>query len=95
MSTARTPEYISGLITELCKLPAETGWLEFKENNSDPEDIGQYLSALGNTAALEGKANAYVVWGIRDGTHEVVGTAFKPTQVKKGNENWRAGCFGC
>lgn len=86
MSTDRAPEYVSGLISELRKLPAETCWLEFKENNSDPEDIGEYLSALSNTAAIEGKANAYVVWGIRDGTHEVVGTKFKPTQVKKGNE---------
>lgn len=86
MSTARTSEYVSGLISELRKLPAETGWVEFKENYSDPEDIGEYLSALSNTAAIEGKANAYVVWGVRDGTHEVVGTTFKPTQVKKGNE---------
>lgn len=86
MSTDRTPEYIGGLISELRKLPAETGWLEFKENNSDADDIGEYLSALSNTAAIVGKANAYVVWGIRDRTHEVVGTAFKPTQVRKGNE---------
>ena len=91
MSTDRTPEYISGLITELRKLPSETGWVEFKESNSNPEAIGEYLSALGNTAALEGKANAYVVWGVRDGTHEVVGTSFKPAQAKKGGEeleNW-------
>lgn len=91
MSTNRTPEYIAGLVTELRKLPKETGWLEFKENNSKPEDIGEYLSALSNTAAIEGKANAYVVWGVRDGSHEVVGTSFKPSQVKRGNEeleNW-------
>lgn len=91
MSTDRTPEYISGLITELRKLPSETGWVEFKESNSNPEAIGEYLSALGNTAALEGKANGYVVWGVRDGTHEVVGTSFKPAQAKKGGEeleNW-------
>lgn len=87
MSTDRTPEYLAGLITEFRKLPAETGWLEFKENNDGPEEIGEYLSALSNTAALEGKANAYVVWGIRDGTHEVVGTTFKPAQAKKGNED--------
>jgi hypothetical protein len=48
--------YVTGLITELCKLPSETGWLEFKENNSNPEDIGEYISALGNTAALQEKA---------------------------------------
>ena len=87
MSTDRTPEYLTGLIAELLKLPTETGWLELKENNSDPEDIGQYLSALSNTAALDGKANAYLVWGVRDGTHEVVGTRFRPSRAKKGNED--------
>ena len=86
MSTDPAPEYLAGLIAELLKLPAETGWVEFKENNDSPEEIGQYLSALSNTAALEGKANAYLVWGVRDGTHEVVGTGFRPAQAKKGSE---------
>lgn len=87
MSTDRSPEYIAGLIAELRKRPVETGWLEFKENNGNPEDIGEYLSALANVAAIEGMANAYVVWGIRDGTREVVGTTFKPSEAKKGNED--------
>jgi len=91
MSDTRTPDYLAGLISEFRKLPKETGWLEFKENNPSPDDIGQYLSALSNTAALEGKTYGYVVWGIRDSTHEVVGTSFKPAGMKKGNEeieNW-------
>jgi len=87
MNTAPTEEYLNGLVTELRKLPAETGWAEFKENNTNPEDIGEYLSALSNTAALLGKVNGYVVWGVKDGTHEVVGTSFKPAQTKKGNED--------
>ena len=70
MSTTPTPEYLSGLLAELRKLPTETGWAEFKENNSNPEEIGEYLSALSNTAALVGKAYAYLVWGIKDDTHE-------------------------
>jgi len=91
MSPYANTDYLQGLVTELRKLPAETGWVEFKENNSNPEEIGEYLSALSNTAALNGKANAYLVWGIRDQTHEVTGTSFKPSQAKKGNEdleNW-------
>jgi predicted HTH transcriptional regulator len=86
-----TPEYLNGLVAELRKLPNETGWVEFKENNSNPEDIGEYLSALSNTAALQGKANGYVIWGVKDGTHEAVGTTFQPAKTKKGNEdleNW-------
>ncbi|MCF7733048.1 MAG: putative DNA binding domain-containing protein [Cephaloticoccus sp.] len=87
MPPAPTQDYLNGLVAELRKLPQETGWAEFKENNPNPEDIGEYLSALSNTAALHGKANGYVVWGVKDGSHEVIGTTFKPAQTKKGNED--------
>jgi ATP-dependent DNA helicase RecG len=91
MSSLSDNDYFVGLVTELRKLPAETGWVEFKENITNPNDIGEYLSALSNSAALDGKANAYLVWGVQDGTHDVVGTSFKPSKAKKGNEdleNW-------
>ena len=87
MNAATNQDYLIGLVTELRKLAAETGWVEFKENNSNPEDIGEYISALSNTAALQNKANGYLIWGIKDGTHEVVGTSFKPAKAKKGNED--------
>lgn len=54
---------------------------------ADPNEIGEYISALSNAAALVRKPSAYLVWGIQDGTHEVVGTGFRPIQAKKGNEN--------
>ena len=60
MDTAPTQDYLDGLVGELRKLPEETGWLEFKENYSNPEEIGEYLSALSNNAALQGKANGYL-----------------------------------
>lgn len=87
MNPEPAQDYLNGLVTELRKLPAETGWVEFKENQANPEDIGEYISALSNTAALSGKASGYLVWGIKDGTHEVVGTSFKPALAKKGNED--------
>lgn len=84
-------KYLRGLITELRKLPAETAWVEFKQNNANPQDIGEYLSALSNAAALEGKTKAYLIWGIENETHNVVGTTFQPGVAKQGNEdleNW-------
>ncbi len=78
-------------LEELRRLPAETEWVEFKHNNSNPEEIGEYISAISNGAALHGKRTGYVVWGIEDGTRSVVGTSFQPKTAKKGNEeleNW-------
>lgn len=48
--------------------------------------IGEYISALSNTAALEGKKDAYLVWGVEDDTHKIIGTTFRPSEAKKGNE---------
>ena len=86
MTTDRSADYLAGLVRELCKLPHETEWLEFKVNNTDPQEIGEYLSALANAAAYNGKAFAYLVWGIEDQTHRIVGTRFAPAASKKGNE---------
>ena len=84
-------KYIANLVSELRKLPSETPWVEFKRNHADPEDIGQYISALSNAAAVHNKNKAYIVWGISDQNHAVEGTTFDPSREKKGNEaleNW-------
>ena len=86
MTVSQNPDYYLGLVRELCKLPHETGWVEFKVNNSDPQAIGEYISAFANTAALHGQAHAYMLWGIDNGTHDVVGTLFSPATKRKGNE---------
>jgi len=91
MGIDRSDEYIISLVKELLKQPNETEWLEFKHNNYDKEMIGEYISALSNSAALHSKTNAYMIWGVDDDTHEVLGTDFKPTTTTKGNEaleNW-------
>ena len=65
--------------------------MEFKHNNEDPQEIGEYISALSNAAALLGKDSAYVVWGIENSNHKPVGTSFAPRKAKVGNEeleNW-------
>ena len=87
MNGWRSTRYLRGLLHELRALPRETEWVEFKENRADPQEIGEYLSALANSAALAGKAEAYLVWGVRDGDHAVVGTSFDPAGAKKGGED--------
>jgi ATP-dependent DNA helicase RecG len=78
---------LRSLINTLRFEPTETEWLEFKVNNDHPQLIGEYLSALSNSACLCDKAHGYLVYGIDNTTHEVVGTAFRPHTAKgKGNE---------
>ena len=86
-----TSPQLAALLTDLLKAPGECEWLEFKHNNENPEQIGEYISALANSAALHDREVGYIVWGIDDATRNVVGTTFKPRQAKKGNEaleNW-------
>ena len=86
MTVDRPQEYLLSIVQELRKLPAETEWIEFKHNNDNPEEIGEYLSALANSAALLGKVNAYMVWGIDNRSHDVLETSFHPSLSKVGNE---------
>lgn len=79
------------LLTSLLALPKETEWVELKHNNDAPEEIGEYISALANSAALHGKDAGYIVWGVEDVTKRVLGTTANPRQKKIGNEeleNW-------
>jgi ATP-dependent DNA helicase RecG len=82
-----TAAELQAKLDELLRLPAETEWVEFKHNNDNPQEIGEYVSAIANGAALHGKRAGYIVWGIEDGTHAILGTSFRPKQAKKGNEN--------
>lgn len=90
MSTARD-DALHRLAEELAKLDREQEWLEFKVGNEDPEKVGEYISAIANAAALAERPRGFVIWGITDDTHEVVGTKFDPLAKKIGNEeflNW-------
>ena len=41
------------LIEQLAALPVETEWVEFKLNFHSPEEIGERISALSNSACLK------------------------------------------
>lgn len=84
-------ENLDRLVNELCKYPQETQWLEFKHNNYTPDMIGQDISALANSAAFLGRSCAYMIWGVDDKTHSIIGTDYDLQTLKKGNqelENW-------
>ena len=72
------------LVDDLRKLPAETEWVEFKNSNADPQRIGKTISAIANVACIWGQSHGYVVWGVEDATHALVGTTFEPKKEKRG-----------
>ena len=84
-------------LKELTAMPRECEWVEFKLNNSDPQEIGELISALSNSACYHGVKTAYLVYGVEDGSHALIGTTFHPLSEKKGNqelENWLATQLG-
>lgn len=80
------PVQLDRLLTNLRRLLGEREWVEFKQNNESPEMIGETVAALSNGARLCNEPMAYMVWGVRDSDHDIVGTAFEPAQARKGNE---------
>lgn len=79
-------DMIDLIVKEAIEHKYELPWIELKENNHNPQLIGEYISALSNTAALYNQEHAFMIWGIEDDTHKVVGTDFIPQAEKIGNQ---------
>lgn len=86
-------ENLDILVKELCKYPTETQWLEFKHNNCEPNMIGEDISALANSAVLADRDYAYMIWGVDDNNHKLIGTSVRLKQEKKETRKLRIG-FG-
>jgi ATP-dependent DNA helicase RecG len=85
--------HIEKVLDGLLEKGRECEWVEFKLNYVDPQEIGEYCSALANSAFLCDEPYGYLVFGIKDGNLMVVGTNFKFSSAKVGTqelENWIA-----
>jgi ATP-dependent DNA helicase RecG len=82
-------EQLNDLLEKLVALPSETEWVEFKLNKGSisNEQIGEYISALSNGATIANKPFGYLVWGINDSSHDIMGTNFSFIDAKQGNQN--------
>jgi ATP-dependent DNA helicase RecG len=72
-------QQITEKLQHLRNLPGETEVVEFKEakNGYDFTKLGKYFSALSNEANLQGEPFAWMVFGIEDKHHHIVGTQFR------------------
>lgn len=84
-------EDLKKLVNKLIEYKSEENWFEFKHNNYDPDMIGQDISALANSATFAEKTCAYMIWGIHDQTHDIIGTDYDQYTLKVGKqeiESW-------
>lgn len=80
------PEDYVELVKQLIGHVSETQTIEFKDSNARFEMIGRDIAALANSAVVEGQDYAYMVWGVEDSTHAIIGTSFDPLTAKRGNQ---------
>ncbi|MGI6717663.1 MAG: ATP-binding protein [Bacteroidales bacterium] len=75
------------ILTQLRNLTAENEIVEFKEakNSYDFNKLGKYFSALSNEANLYGKPYAWLVFGVEDSKHEIVGSQYRSERKKLDN----------
>lgn len=71
------PNLLTQLDT-LLALPAENEWVEFKEARHDYsfDKLGRYFSALSNEAALAGRAQGWLVFGVNN-QRQVMGSQYR------------------
>lgn len=74
-----TTETLQETLDNLRNLTAENEIVEFKEakNNYDFSKLGKYFSALSNEANLCGKPYGWLVFGVEDKKHSIVGTTYR------------------
>ncbi|MEO8085291.1 MAG: ATP-binding protein [Bacteroidota bacterium] len=81
------------LLKDLQALNKECEWVEFKVNDCEPDEIGKNISALSNSACYLNQQYAYLVYGIENETHRLIGTNFSAKRKLIGSqelENWLA-----
>ena len=63
---------------------SENEVVEFKkaETNFDIDELGKYFSALSNEANLRDHEFAWIVFGVWDKKHQIIGTSFKDIAVR-------------
>jgi ATP-dependent DNA helicase RecG len=66
-------------LNQLLSQPKENEVVEFKQakNSYDFTKLGKYFSALSNEANLKGADSAWLVFGVEDKTHRIVGSEYR------------------
>ena len=79
-----TEQELNKILSDAVALPAETEIIEFKEAKEgyDFDKIGKYFSALSNEANLKGKSCAWLIFGVENTKHQIVGSRYRTDRKK-------------
>jgi ATP-dependent DNA helicase RecG len=74
-----TEQEVTYKLRQLLSMQSENEIVEFKEanNNFDFNKLGKYFSALSNEANLLNKDCAWLIFGIQDKQHKIIGTKYR------------------
>ncbi|GAB6013180.1 ATP-binding protein, partial [Viscerimonas tarda] len=77
-----TEQELDKILTDALLLPAETEIVEFKEakESYDFSKLGKYFSALSNEANLKGKSCAWLIFGVENKKHRIVGSYYRTSR---------------
>lgn len=77
-----TTQELIKLLEDFIHLPGENEVVEFKkaQNGFNTQKLGEYFSALSNEANLGQEEFAWLLFGIHDKTHTILGSSYKPTR---------------
>ena len=84
LCSVMTERELHKILSDAIALPAETEIVEFKEAKEgfDFNKIGQYFSALSNEANLKAKSCAWLIFGVENTKHQVVGSNYRTDRKK-------------
>jgi ATP-dependent DNA helicase RecG len=77
-----TKQELHKILSDAISLPAENETVEFKEakDSYDFGKIGKYFSALSNEANLKGRVCAWLIFGVENKKHQIVGSQYRPNR---------------
>lgn len=79
---------VAEVVNRCLALGDEPEWFEYKQGTavSKPDEVGEYISALSNAAVIAGEPYGYLIWGINNTSHEIVGTDFNIKEMLERTE---------
>ena len=68
---------VTEIINKCLSFEDEQEWFDLKDSWYELDEIGQYISALSNAAAMCGEPYGYLIWGFNNETHQYTNTTLR------------------